>query len=626
MKVRNLFIKIVTVILFSLLILSFAVWGIGDIFRATGPTQAVAEVGDTVVDQQAFANQLSREIGNLNRQLGTQLSTEQVRAFGIPQQVLSQMISRAVLEEKASKMGLLVTERQMQRELLENPAFTGPTGSFDAQRFMMFLRQFNMSEQAYLAQLSEDTKRRQLVTAVVAGAEAPSSLVEQVLAYRDERRVGAYVEIPQASFEDLGEPDAAALQAAYDEAGSGFMTPQYKSVSLVHLDLAKAAEQVAVSDDRLRAEFEARKDDLFQPERRAVSQAVLPDQTAAETLAATLAEGVDFASAVEAATGNPPLDLGTVTQSDLPPALAEAAFALEQGQTSAPVQSALGWHILRVAEVEPAQEADFEDYRETLRAEVAEGDAVNTIIDQANRFDEELSAGSTMDQAAGFMNLEVREIPAIDGQGLNPDGEAVADLPALQDFLAVLASLQTGETSTLRETRDGDFFMLRVDGITPAEKRPLDEVRDDVISLWRAQEQARLAEEKATAIAQRVKDGEDFAAVAEAEGLTLQETAPVTRFETDRQQVAHPLLAQQLFEVAEGEVSTAALPGSQVVVRLKEILPPDSEGRDARLTALQTQLTTSLQDEIFQQFLGALQQEYPVTINQRLVDELVQGF
>jgi len=626
MKVRNLFIKIVTVILFSLLILSFAVWGIGDIFRATGPTQAVAEVGDTVVDQQAFANQLSREIGNLNRQLGTQLSTEQVRAFGIPQQVLSQMISRAVLEEKASKMGLLVTERQMQRELLENPAFTGPTGSFDAQRFMMFLRQFNMSEQAYLAQLSEDTKRRQLVTAVVAGAEAPSSMVEQVLAYRDERRVGEYVEIPQAGFEDLGEPDEAALQAVYDEAGSGFMTPEYKSVSLVHLDLAKAAERVTVSDERLRSEFEARKDVLFQPERRAVSQAVLPDQAAAETLAATLAEGVDFASAVEAATGNPPLDLGTVTQSDLPPALAEAAFALEQGQTSAPVQSALGWHILRVAEVEPAQEADFEDYRETLRAEVAEGDAVNTIIDQANRFDEELSAGSTMDQAAGFMNLEVREIPAIDGQGLNPDGEAVADLPALQDFLAVLASLQTGETSTLRETRDGDFFMLRVDGITPAEKRPLDEVRDDVISLWRAQEQARLAEEKATAIAQRVKDGEDFAAVAEAEGLTLQETAPVTRFETDRQQVAHPLLAQQLFEVAEGEVSTAALPGSQVVVRLKEILPPDSEGRDARLTALQTQLTTSLQDEIFQQFLGALQQEYPVTINQRLVDELVQGF
>ena len=50
MKRRNLVTKIVTVVLFSLLILSFAVWGIGDIFRGGSKAQAVAEVGDTVIE------------------------------------------------------------------------------------------------------------------------------------------------------------------------------------------------------------------------------------------------------------------------------------------------------------------------------------------------------------------------------------------------------------------------------------------------------------------------------------------------------------------------------------------------------------------------------------------------
>ncbi len=626
MKPRNLLIKIVTVILFSLLILSFAVWGIGDIFRSGGQTQAVAEVGDTVIEQRDFVTQLSREVSTLNQRLGTQLSSDQVRAFGIPQQVLSQMISRAVLDEKASRMGLLVTETQMHKQVFENPAFQSPGGSFDGQRFAQVLRRLNIGEQTYLQRVGEDTKRQHLVGAVIGGAEAPESLAEQVFAHRGERRIGDFVEVQQSSFDDLGEPEAAALQAAYDNASGRFMTPAYKSVSLVLLSLSEAAAQVAVPDERLVEVFEARKAELGQPERRAVSQALLPDQAAAQTLYETVSQGVDFTSAVEAATGRAPFDLGTVTKNNLPPELADTVFGLEEGQVSEPVQSALGWHVVLVSEVLPPNEAVFEDHVEELRKEVAEGIAVDTIIDTANRFDEELAAGSSMDQTAEFLNLKVREIPAIDAQGRTPEGEPVENLPDLQTFLATVNPLQPGEASTLKETRDGDFFMVRVDDVTPAQKRPLEDVRNEVVELWRSSEQERLAQEKAEAIAERVEAGETLAAVAEAEGLSLQETQPATRFETDQQRVTHPLIAQQLFEMAEGEVTTIGIPGSQVVVQLKEILPPEEEGRDARLAELEQQLTTGLQDDIFQQFLAALQQEYAVVVNQRLVDQVVSGF
>lgn len=624
MKARNLLIKIVTVILFSLLILSFAVWGIGDIFRGGGQAQVVAEVGETVIDQRDFANELSREVANLNRRLGTQLSGQQVRAFGIPQQVLSQMVSRAVLDEKARRMGLLVTEQQMRAQVIENPAFQDGAGNFDRNRFATFLRQIGMTEQGYMAQVSDDTKRQQLVGAVVDGAAAPTSLAERVFTYREERRVADYVEIPQSSFEDLGVPEEDALQTVYDEASGRFMKPSYKSVSLVFLNLAEAASKIAVADDRLAEAFEARKDEFYQPERRSVSQAVLPDEAAAQALADKLAEGGDFAAVVEEATGRSPVDLGEVTQEDLPEALSAAVFALDEGQASAPVQSVLGWHVLKVSKIEPAKEADFEEHRDELRKDIATAEAVDVLIGIANQFDEEMAAGSTMDQAAQFLNLEVREIPAIDDQGRSPDGETVEDLPPLADFLSAMSSLQAGESSTLKESSAGDFFMVRVDGVTPAEKKPLEEVREDVVKLWQARERERLAREKGQAIVERLKSGEDFAAVAE--GLEFQETQAVTRSESDAQRIPHPLMAQQLFEIAEGEAATFSIPGSQVVVQLKETLPPAEEGRDARLAQLEDQLSASLQDDIFQQFLVALQQDFDVTVNQRLVDQVVEGY
>lgn len=626
MKPRNLLVKIVTVILFSLLILSFAVWGIGDIFRGGGQGQAVAEVGDTVIEQRDFAEALSREVNNLNRRLGTQLTGQQVRAFGIPQQVLSQMISRAVLDEKADRMGLLVTESQMHDKVFENPAFQDGTGRFDTNRFTTFLRQVNMSEQAYLAQLGDDTRRQQLVAAVIDGAAAPESLAEQILAYRGERRVADYVAIAQSNFQDLGTPDEAALQEVYENASGRFMTPSYKSASLVFLDLDAAAEKVAVPDDRLREAFEARKDELSQAERRSVSQAVLPDEDAAQALADRLSGDADFVAVVEEVTGRAPVDLGSVARDDLPAGLAEAVFALGDGQVSAPVQSALGWHVVKVSAIEPAREAVFEEHRDALRQEIATAEAVDVLIGIANQFDEELAADATLEQAAQALNLEVRKIPAIDQQGRNPEGETVANLPPLAGFLETLGSLQPGEASTLRESSEGDFFMVRVDGVTPAEKKPLEAVREEVVELWRARERDRLANEKARAVVERLNGGEDFAAVAEDEGLELQETQPVTRDEEDPAKIPHPLMAQQLFEIDEGEVATFTIPGRQIVARLKEVLPPAEEGRDDRLAALEEQLTASLQDDIFQQFLGALQQEFAVTVNQRLVDQVVSGF
>ncbi len=626
MKPRNLLTKIVTVILFSLLILSFAVWGIGDIFRGGGQSQMVAEIGDTGIDQREYTEAVANEIGSISRQIGTPLTIEQARAFGIPQQVLSRLISRAVLDELATRMSLLVTEDQMRGQIFENPAFQGATGRFDQNRFAQALSYANLTEQRYLSVMGSEIMRRQLTAAATESAVAPQSLAKQLLSYRGERRVGDYLIVANDSFGNLGDPDAEALQETYDAAGGSFMTSAYKSISLAVLSLSEAAKGIAISDERVEEAFEARKDELSTPERRTILQAVVPDQAAAQALADRLSEGAEFTAAVEEATGRGPVDLGTVAQTQLLPQLGEAVFALEATGPSAPIQSPLGWHVVMVTAIEPGEEASLEASREDLRNELAEAEAVDVVIGLANQFDDALAGGASLEDVASRLNLTLRSIPNIDRQARDPEDNLVEGLPSISEFLGVLNATQPGDTSLLTDTLDGDYFIIRVDGETPAKRKSLVEVSDDVAELWRVAEGIRLAEEKATALAERLKSGEDFAELAATEGLELSQTQPITRFESDPERTPAAALSQQLFEIDTGEVTTVATANSHIVVKLKEILEPDSAGSDAQLAQIEQQLTTSLQNDIFQQFLGALQQEFDVTVNQRLIDQVLAEF
>src|SRR3546814_13025415 len=94
----------------------------------------------TVNEQRQFSRELSDEINNMGRRLGVQLTMDQARAFGIPQQVLERMITRAMLDEMSARLGMLVTEEQIRRHLLENPDFKDSAGRFDRDRFAQPLR------------------------------------------------------------------------------------------------------------------------------------------------------------------------------------------------------------------------------------------------------------------------------------------------------------------------------------------------------------------------------------------------------------------------------------------------------------------------------------------------------
>ena len=624
-KTKNPVVRIVTFALFGLLIASFAVWGIGDIFRGATPVRPVAEIGGDPILERDYTQALSREINRISRNLGGQLEMDQARAFGIPDQVLSQMIGRALFDRKAAELGIFVTDDQIRRLIAQEDAFKNDLGGFDRARFEQQLRLLGMGEDEYVATLRRDIIRQQLAGAVSEAVTVPRQLVEALYGYRNERRVAQYLLVRNDSITVLAAPDGPALEAFHKEFSGRFMAPARRAVTLVQVRAADLAAESAVSQARLREEFEARFEDLVTPEKRKLEQIVFQDEAPAREARTRLDGGATFATVAEEMTGEPPIDLGVLAKDALPSNLAEPAFALSEGTASAPVESVLGWHILRVIKIEPRQEPTFEAVREELATDIAMQIATDSMVSIANQFDDELGAGASLEEAARALALTPRRIESIDRQGRDPAGEPVTGLPT-DRFLALTFQTDTGRESLLTETANGDFFILRVDSVTPAQIRPLDEVRAEVTELWRDAQRAKLAREKAEALAERIRSGNEFEVVAAEAGLTVAQTKPVTRFETAGASTPSPTLASKLFRVSVGEVTTATAAEGHLVAKLIEVVAADPYTDPDAVAAVRESLVGALQGDLLEQFLATMRGEYGVEIKEQALDDLLATF
>src|SRR5262245_40612682 len=162
--------KIVMAIVMGVLIVSFGIWGIADIFRGFGQS-TLAKVGSTEISTEQFRQIYSDRLQQIGRQYGRPLTPDQARAFGFDRQVLQQTIAEAALDEEARRMRLGQSQDETMRAIYSDPNFKGLNGQFDPQRFQSVIRQFGYTEQRYLAEQRRVGLRRQIAGTIGAGIE-----------------------------------------------------------------------------------------------------------------------------------------------------------------------------------------------------------------------------------------------------------------------------------------------------------------------------------------------------------------------------------------------------------------------------------------------------------------------
>lgn len=608
--------------LLVMLVASFAVWGIsGSILTAGG--SAVVTVGDTEVSPNEFRLAYDRQMAAVGQQLGTRLTQEQARAFGIENQVYSQLIAGALLDEQAREMNLGLSDSRLAALIAQDAAFHDFNSRFDRSIFRRVLNSVGMSEEDYIRSRSQVAVRTQIVEAVAEGFDAPDAMISALAQYEAETRDVNYLLLTKANIDPVSAPADDELSAFFESNKSRYAAPEYRKFTYVKLQSEDIADTAAISEEMARADYEARKNRYTTAETRTIDQLVFADRAAAEAAEAELASGKTFDTLIiDQGRTAADVRLGSFARTSVPDqSLADAAFAVtEAGGISPVVDGQFGPVILRVAEIIPESSRSFEEVEAEIRQELALAEAAQVLLDVHDAYEDARAGGMTLMEAATQQKLTPVTIEAVARSGQTPDGAVLSDLPQSQQLLRDVFDTEPGIEAPPISLGVEGFVWFEVDDVTAARDRTLDEVRNQVVTDWTAEQELEALGAKATALQERLERGAELSALAEELSIAVETKFALNRADTDA--VFGEAAVAAAFSGPQGLVTVANDTSGDNKILIKVTSVNDASGTTAGSVSQEQrdQISQQIADDILDQAVAQLQAEYGVSVNRELAE------
>ena len=616
-------------IFLGLLVLSFAAWGIGDIFRLQ-PDAAVVTVGDTKVSGYQFLSDFNRQVRRMQRSLGPTFDTQQARQLGMVDQVIQQSVTRALYDQEVTQLELTLSDADIADWIRQSSAFKNSFGNFDRLRFEQVIAQNGFNEQSYIAASRRDLSREQLFSSIMGGTRAPGAMVKAFYQFQEETRVFEVLNLPHDQMTAFTAPDDSDLNAYHEAHKDQFMAPAFRVLSYLTLRPEHLLEETLASDAEVAAAYDARLNEFTTPASREIEQIVVAEEADARKIAGRLKDGGDFyAVALELADmDKASVQLGRMMKGDLPDLAAESVFALSDGQIGEPVESDLGWHIFRVTKIVEGSSKSLDDVRAQVSRDVKLEKASEAMFELANKVEDELAGGSSIKEIAEVLNLNHGIIAAVDSLGRGRNGKPLPGLPLAPEFVGDAFTAQLGDEGQLKEASDGSYFLVQVDKVFDAAVKPIALVRDDVRRAVVSERQAKAAAEQAAKIAVEARTGKTLATLAQngqsSAQLSHERLQPLTRQRAAGEAKLSASLAQKLYKLRDGEIieGPAQNGTSHSVIRLVSVTKADPTSAPNIIKRLDEYVRSTMTDDILAQYRSALRKKYNVEINDSNIDAL----
>ena len=593
---------------------SFAVWGINDIFRGFGRS-TLATIGSTEIPIEQFRQTYNDRLQQIGRELGHPLPPEQANAMGLDRQVLGQMIGQAGLDQRARQMGLSLSEAEIARHITTDPQLQTVNGQFDRARFEMLLRNMGTSEQRFLAERRQEVLRSQLVETVSGGITPPQAWRDAINQFQNEERSIQYVALGPAQAGDIAQPTDEQLAKYFDERKILFRAPEYRKIDTVTVTPTELAKWLEISDDDIKKAYDQHHSSFVTPERRHIEQIVFPNMADAQAAADRLKDGASFAAiAAERGLKEADIDLGTVTKSGMvDPAVANAAFALKQGEISAPVQGQFGAVLVSALKIELETTKSLAEATPQLRNDIAVERAKAQLADIHDKIEDDRAGGATLEEAAAKEKAPIASFD-VDRSGRDPDGKPAVNLPRAPDIINAAFASDVGVDNDPIEA-DGGYIWYAVTAITPPRDRSLDEVKTQVEQRWRNDEIASRLKAKAADLLDKLKTGNPFDALAAANQLKIQTASDLKRGDTSGGISAK--MTDAVFHTAKEEFGSAAGndPTQWIVFQVTGDTTPKLDPNSPDAKTVDQSLQRQIPDDMIGQYLGWLEDNLGTRIN-----------
>jgi peptidyl-prolyl cis-trans isomerase D len=593
---------------------SFAIWGINDIFRGFGRS-TLAKIGNTEITIEQFRQAYDDRLQQISRQIGHPLPAREASALGLDRQVLGGMIAQAGLDQRVRQMGLGMSDAEIARHITTDPRLQTTNGQFDRTKFELILRNMGYSEQRFIAEQRQEILRNQLLGSLTANMTPPKAWLDAINQFENQQRNIEYMALGRAQAGDIPAPSEEQLKSYFDERKILFRAPEYRKIDSVTVNPVELAKWMEISDDDLKKAYDQRRASFTTPERRHVEQIVFPTLADAQAAADRIKSGASFTEIANArGLRERDIDLGMVSKSRLvEPAVADAAFALKEGDVSPPIQTSFGAVLVTVLKIEPESVESLADATPKLHNDIALERAKSQVQDLHDKIEDDRAGGSTIEEAAAKLKLPVTTYD-VDQSGRDPNGKLIAATPHASEIVRAAFASDVGVDNDPIDA-DGGYIWYDVAAITPARTRTFDEVKEQVEQHWRDDETASRLKSKANDFLYELKNGESLDALASANDVKVETAKDIKRGVakagiSERMTEAIFQTPKDAFGGAEGDS-----PNQWIIFLVTGINTPalDSKSPDGERVA--QKVHRDLADDLVGQYISRMEDDLGASVN-----------
>lgn len=610
----------VATFLIGLLVLSFALWGVADVFTGYG-SNSVASVGGNDIDLRTFQRAYESELRTAGQRLGTPITNQQAVVLGIPNRIMGQLIADATVEKIADNLGLGISNDNLNRIIQTDPSLQGATGRFNRSALQYVLTQAGMTENEFVIGREKNALRQQLADGLVGQMTVPSAYMEAFNAFQNEQRSADYIVLSASDLPELEEPSDPDLRTYFEANKATFQAPEFRSFDLLAIEPDTISDAASVSDEDARQEYESVKDTKYgAPERRDFQQLLFADATSAQAASAKIDGGMSFEDIV-AAEGKELSDLGFGLKAKseiIDEAIAEATFSLPLNGVSKVVDGRFGSFIIRVTDIRPEAVLPFDEVKEVIKKDIAARNAESEVFRLYDEIEDARAGGSTLKEIAERFKLELRNVKMLDRNGKTDDGSG-PELPEQGTLLSEVFQTDIGEEADAVQLGRRGFAWFDVTDIVPERDRMFEDAKDRVIVAWRADKLKTQLDDKAAEMVKALKIGGSLADQALPLGIEVKKAEEISRSASPE---GVPVsLTTAVFDGPDGHSgsTTGADAESRIVFKVTSANEPayfeEAEGN----AETRQQLAQALQQTVMMQYVQKAQTDLGVTINNQAI-------
>lgn len=492
--------KPVYAILFSLIILAFAVGGMSGYESMFNAGEDVAKVDGRKIKQAdldaAYKNELER-IRAANPSVDIKLlDTPEAKYATLERLVREQVVSAAARDAHFE-----TSDQRLANELQADPTIASlrqPDGKIDKERYKLLVGSQGLTPEMFEARVRSQISSRQVFKGIQGSGFTTNAVGDVALNAFLQKREVQITAFDAASFASKITLTDADLESYYKANQSLFQAPEQTNIEYVVLDIETIKKSITVTDEELKSYYEQNQARLATQEERRASHILITspkgapaaEHDKAKAKAQALLDTVKkapgtFAEVARVNSQDPGSavkggDLDFFARGAMVKPFEDAAYAMKKGDISDLVESDFGFHIIQLTDIKSAKQRSFEETKAELIEDVKKQQAQKKFAEMAETFTNAVYEQSdSLKPIADKLKLEVKAASNVTRTAAAGATGALSNPKFLNAIFSADAIEKKRNTEAI-ELANKQLVSGRIAQYTAARTLPLAEVKDRV--------------------------------------------------------------------------------------------------------------------------------------------------